>query len=51
MEDINNKAYDDEFNKAEETIETSPDRYIPVPKVDKKSNKQQNEENDGNTEC
>lgn len=35
MEDINNKAFDDELNKAEEEISESPRKKIPVPKVNK----------------
>lgn len=38
MEEINNKAYDDELNKAHEEIHESPRTKIPVPKAD--NNKQ-----------
>ena len=47
MEDIENKAYDDELNKAEESIEKSPCKFIPVPK----SNNKQNSQEDGKEEC
>ena len=33
MEDINNKAFDDELNKAEEEISESPRKKIAVPKI------------------
>lgn len=46
MEDIKNKAYDDELNKAEESIEKSPHKFIPVPKSNK-----QNSQEDGKEEC
>lgn len=36
MEDINNKAYEDELNKAEEEIHETPRKKIPVPKVKQK---------------
>ena len=36
MEDIKNKAHDDEFNKSEETIESTPRKRIGVPKPKKK---------------
>lgn len=36
MEDIKNKAYDDELNKSEETIESTPRKRIGVPKPKKK---------------
>ena len=39
MEDINNKAFDDELNKAEEEISESPRKKIPVPKVNKDKKK------------
>lgn len=39
MEEINNKAYSDELNKAEEEIQESPSKYIPVPKLKKKEEK------------
>lgn len=35
MEDINNKAYDDELNKAEDSIEEAPREKIAVPKPKK----------------
>lgn len=35
MEDINNKAYDDELNKAQESIEQTPRKRIEVPKPQK----------------
>lgn len=35
MEEINDKAFSDELNKAEEEIQESPREYIPVPKVNK----------------
>lgn len=36
MEDIKNKAYDDELNKSEETIESTPRKRIGVPKPKRK---------------
>ena len=36
MEDIKNKAHDDELNKSEETIESTPRKRIGVPKPKKK---------------
>ena len=47
MEDIENKAYDDELNEAEESIEKSPRKFIPVPKLNNKQNSQE----DGKEEC
>lgn len=41
MEDIQNKAIDDELNKSQESIEESPRKFIGVPKV----KKQKREEN------
>ena len=38
MEDINAKAHQDELNKAEQSIESSPNKFIPVPKTNKKKN-------------
>lgn len=35
MEDIQNKAQDDELNKAEEEIQETPRKFIKVPKVKK----------------
>lgn len=40
MEDINKKAFDDEFEKAEEEIHETPRRKIPVPKVKNKEEKE-----------
>ena len=37
MEEINKKAMDDELNKSEDSIENPPKKFIPVPKVKKKS--------------
>lgn len=36
MEDIQEKAYQDDLNKAEESIHQSPRNPIPVPKVKEK---------------
>lgn len=38
MEDINEKAQQDELNKAEQSIESSPKKFISVPKTKKKKN-------------
>ena len=38
MEDINEKAQQDELNKAEQSIESSPKKFIPVLKTKKKKN-------------
>lgn len=38
MEDINEKAQQDELNKAEQSIESAPKKFIPVPKTKKKKN-------------
>lgn len=40
MEDIKNKAMDDELNKSEESIEQSPKKFIGVPKVYKSKKKE-----------
>lgn len=37
MEDINNKAYDDELNKAEDSIEETPRERIAVSKPEKEN--------------
>lgn len=37
MEDINNKAYEDELNKAEDSIEETPREKITVPKPEKEN--------------
>lgn len=42
MEDINEKAYDDELNKAEESIERTPREKIKVPKVKTSKDKDNN---------
>lgn len=34
MEDINNKAFDDELNKAEDSIEENPREKVEVPKAE-----------------
>lgn len=48
MEDINNKAYDDELNKAHDEIHETPRKKIPVPKVNKEeSNKDKKKKNYG----
>lgn len=39
MEEIKNKAQDDELNKSEEEIHKTPRKKIPVPKCEKKYNK------------
>lgn len=44
MEDINNKAYEDELNKAEDSIEETPREKITVPKPEK-------EDGDDNQNC
>lgn len=44
MEDINNKAYEDELNKAEDSIEKTPREKITVPKPEK-------EDDDDNQDC
>lgn len=44
MEDINNKAYEDELNKAEDSIEETPREKITVPKPEK-------EDDDDNQDC
>lgn len=44
MEEINNKAYDDEINKAEESIESSPRKRIHVPKPEKSEEENEKEE-------
>lgn len=36
MEDVKEKTESDRFNKAEEEIQKSPKKYIPVPKLTKK---------------
>lgn len=36
MEEIKNKAYEDELNKPEEEIQESPRKRIAVPKIEKK---------------
>ena len=53
MEDIENKAFDDELNKSEETIEQAPRRFIPVPKPVKKnkSNNVSKDNEDGKDKC
>lgn len=48
MEDIESKAYDDEFNKAEESIEQSPRKFIPVPKPEKKNKSNNNSKEQDN---
>lgn len=47
MEDIKNKAYDDELNKAHEEIHETPRKKIPVPKVDKEKSKDKKKRNYG----
>ena len=45
MEEIKNKAFDDELNKGEETIEGNRRDKTPLPKhKDKKQKKQEDEE-------
>lgn len=44
MEDINNKAYEDELNKAEDSIEENSREKITVPKYEK-------EDDDDNQDC
>lgn len=39
MEDINEKAVQDELNKSEEEIQETPRQRIPVPKVKRNKNK------------
>ncbi len=39
MEEIKSKAHEDELNKAVEEIHETPRKKIPVPKPEKKSNK------------
>ena len=39
MEDINEKAVQDELNKSEEEIQETPRKRIPVPKVKRNKNK------------
>jgi len=38
MEEINEKVYNDELNKSEDSIEETPKKFIPVPKSKKKHN-------------
>lgn len=50
MEEINNKAYEDELNKAQEEIQESPRHRIPVTKpeiVKDKFNKEKKQKNYG----
>lgn len=39
MEDIQEKAHNDELNKAEQEIGKAPRKFIPVPKVKKGKSK------------
>lgn len=39
MEDINEKAVQDELNKSEEEIHETPRQRIPVPKIKQNKNK------------
>lgn len=43
MEEIKKKAFDDEFEKAEEEIHETPRHKIPVPKVKNELNKEKKE--------
>lgn len=52
MEDIQEKAYQDDLNKAEESIHQAPRNPIPVPKVKEKKpsdNSKKKEEKNGET--
>lgn len=39
MEEINEKVYNDELNKSQDSIEDSPRKFIPVPKKNKKDDR------------
>lgn len=46
MEEIRSKAHEDELNKSVEEIQETPRKRIPVPKLEKKSNKSKTENYD-----
>ena len=44
MEDIQKKAFDDELNKSNEEIGQTPQRFVPVPKTNKKKQNEKDNE-------
>lgn len=48
MEEIGNKAHEDELNKSQENIEKSPKKFISVPKV-KKTRREEEDQQSSNS--
>lgn len=44
MEEIQRKAFDDELNKSNEEIGQTPQRFVPVPKTNKKKQNEDKED-------
>lgn len=44
MEDIQKKAFDDELNKSNEEIGQTPQRFVPVPKINKRKQNEKDKE-------